>query len=189
MPASPVMRCMRRLKCEMFALLVALACSDVSQSRTITVPDSVVQQQIAARKKFEATCPFYELPDLLLFRNKDGTLTFASASEYVPRGFYVWKGIRIDPKNIPYLDVIVEGSDIYPRSIPYESWTKAKFTMVDPPAREYCWSDSDKGFATGYYRHSFFYRIGSNIYKADQIPPRAETYKGLEIIPMLSPKS
>ena len=174
----------------MLALLLDLACSDVSQSRMNTAPDPTVQQLIASRKAIEATCPFYRLPQFYLLRNKDGTLTFANASLYAPRGLYVWKGIRIDPKRIPDLDVIAEGSDLYPRSTPYDVWTKVKFTLVDPPAREYGWIDAENGYAPGYHgSHGIFYRIGSKIYKADNLPPGAETFKGFEIVPVISPKS
>ena len=64
-----------------------------------------------------------------------------------------------------------------------------KFTLVDPPAREYCWSDKDQGYVSGYFgSYGMFFRMSTNTYTKSEIPAGAKVILGLQLITVPSPK-
>jgi hypothetical protein len=134
----------------------------------------------------EAKMPPTELP-AAYFENADGTISYgfkASTNNTV----YLLKEMSINPKDIPHLNVQVDGSNYYPGSVPYRDWSSWPTKYIDPPPNAYYWDDKAGGFRAGYQEGErlIILRRGDELYQKSSLPPGARILdaKGFTIIPM-----
>jgi hypothetical protein len=133
-------------------------------------------QAMAELAKREASLPIYDL-SMICLENQDGTISLGNFTESEPHKLYIWRGIRVNPKSIPNLNVQEQGSSYNPGSLSYEIWTRWRYKFVDAPPRQYLWDKQLDGFIAVWFGaipgHPFF-RAGNEVYKKPDLPADAK---------------